>query len=92
MRRLIRVDLPAPVGPTMATLLPAGISMDKFLIKIFQDGSQRNMFKGNGSLTWSLVKTSYLFPATSGLSKTKHRHALRKREHFATQPKQKKYH
>ena len=34
MRRLIRVDLPAPVGPTMATLLPAGISIDKSLIKI----------------------------------------------------------
>ena len=29
----MRVDLPAPVGPTMATVLAAGISMLKSLIR-----------------------------------------------------------
>ena len=71
MRRLIRVDLPAPVGPTMATLLPAGISIDKSLIKILSGlYPKETCLKEMAPLTWSLVKISLPVSTTSGLSKT----------------------
>ena len=92
MRRLIRVDFPAPVGPNDSNLTTRwDINRQILNQDLFSIVTKRNMFKGNSSLDLVAVqffKTSFCNPLDF---LEQHKHVLHKLRHFATRLRLMKY-